>query len=96
MAEFIAIGEVVANKAGALGVRLENEDERKEFWHEHHVDFGVSSFDSNFSAIAISRPQDIAICKVGDRVSITVKVTDRSDGKRAFRTVGFQVLEAKP
>ena len=96
MAEFTAIGEVVANKTGALAVRIENEDERKEFWREHHVDFGVSSFDPKFSAIAISRPQDVASCKAGDRVSITVKVTDRSDGKHAFRTVGFQVLEAKP
>ena len=67
MAEFIAIGEVVANKAGALGVRVENEDERKDFWREHHVDFALGSFDPNFSAIAISRPQDIASCKVGDR-----------------------------
>jgi hypothetical protein len=96
MAEFTAIGEVVANKAGALGVRVENEDERIEFWREHHVDFALGSFDPKFSAIAISRPQDVASCKAGDRASITVKIMDRSDGKRTFRTVAFQVLEAKP
>lgn len=96
MAEFIAIGEVVANKAGDLGVRIENEEERKAFWREQKVDIGLGWFDPKISAIAIGRPQDVASCKVGDRVSITVKVVDRSDGKRGIRTVGFQVLESKP
>jgi hypothetical protein len=96
MAEFTAIGEVVANKAGEMGVRIENEEERQAFWREQKVDLGLGWFDPKFSAITIGRPQDVASCKVGDRVSITVKVVDRSDGKRGIRTVGFQVLEPKP
>jgi len=95
MDEFVAFGEVVANKAGELGVKIENDEERKAFWQEHKVDLGLGWFDPKFSAITIARPQDVASCKVGDRVSITLRVVNRSDGKRGVRTVGFQLLEPK-
>ena len=92
MAEFTATGVVIPTRGGDLGVRIENEAEANDFWREHKIDTDLRWFAPNELVISIGRKQDIAACKVGDRVSITVKVVDRAGGKRGIVTVGFKVL----
>ena len=41
--------------------------------------------------ISIGRKADIARCKIGNRVSITVQVVDRANGKRGIETTDFVV-----
>ena len=96
MAEFTAIGEVITTRGGDLGIRVENEAEIQDFWREHEIDTDLGWFDRRMSVISINRKRDVARCKVGDRVSITVKVVDRSNGKRGIDTFGFQILIRKP
>ena len=95
MPEFTAIGEVIPTRGGDLGVRIENEAETNEFWHEHKIDTDLHWLGPNSLVISIGRQQDIAACKIGDRVSITVQVVDRANGKRGIVTVGFKILNQK-
>ncbi len=96
MPEFTAIGKVIKTRGNDLGVLVENDAEADEFWEVYDIDTDLNWFDKDALVISIGRKKDIAKCKVGDRVSITVKVVDRANGKRGIETVGFDVLNRKP
>lgn len=96
MAQFTAYGEVIPTRDNDLGVLVENDAETEDFWAAHDIDTDLRWFKKDALVISIGRNKDIAACRVGDRVSITVKVEDRANGKRGIKTVGFDVLNRKP
>jgi len=91
MPRFTANGKVIPTRGGDLGVHVENEAETIAFWNTHKIDTDLRWFKKEMLVISIGRKDDIASCKIGDRVSITVKVVDRANGERGIETVGFRV-----
>lgn len=93
--QFTATGEVIKTLGQDLGVRVENEAEMREFWRTHEIGTDLGWFGPGAPVVSIGRQKDIASCKPGDRVSITLEVEDRANGKRGTRTVDFRVLTKK-
>lgn len=96
MPQFTAHGEVIPTRGSDLGVRVENVEEIRAFWEEHKIDTDLDWFIPGTPVISIGRQQDIASCRIGDHVSITVEVQDRAGGKRGIRTVDFSVTGRNP
>lgn len=95
MAQFTAQGVVIRTIGRDLGVRIENEDEMRDFWRTHNIDTDLDWFGPGAPVISIGRKGDIESCRLGDRVSITIQVEDRPNGKRGVRTIDFQVITRK-
>jgi hypothetical protein len=90
MQRFTAYGEVIPTRGGDLGVRVENEADIRDFWKQHQIDTDLDWFGPGAPVISIGRKEDIASCRIGDRVSITVQV------RRGIKTVDFSVIGGKP
>jgi hypothetical protein len=90
MPEFTVYGEVIRAIGPDLGIRVENADELREFWTANDIDTQLTWFDNGEPVVSIGRKQDIALCSVGDRVSLTFTTVDRANGKRGVQTTGFE------
>jgi hypothetical protein len=93
--QFTGHGEVIKTIGRDIGVRVENEPEMRSFWRTHKIDTDLDWFGPGAPVISIGRQEDIASCTIGDRVSITVQIEDRPNGKRGIKTIDFQVLARK-
>ncbi len=82
-------GEVVGTSK-ALGIRVENEAEMREFWRTYSIATKLDWAGKGPPIASINRQGDIARCKPGDRANLTLEVEDRS-GKRCTKTVAFEV-----
>ena len=91
MSQLTVYGEVIRALGKDIGIRIENEDEAHTFWHVHKIDTKLDWFGPGAPVFSIGRKVDIACCRVGDRVSMTVEVVDRN-GKRGTKTVDFEIL----
>jgi hypothetical protein len=91
MPQMTVHGEVIRTRGNDLGVRVENEQEIRQFWLDHHVDNKLDWLGPGPPVVSIGRREDIAACKPGDYASLTFVTEDRSNGKRGTRTIEFQV-----
>ena len=96
MDQLTVYGEVIATRGSDLGVRVENEQDLRAYWQAHEVDTDADWFGPGAPVLSINRRRDVAACKIGDRVSLTVETTRRSNGKVGIDTMGFQVLATVP
>jgi hypothetical protein len=90
-ASFTVFGEVIRAGGNALGIRVRNEAELREFWRVNHIDTKRDWFGPGAPVVSIGRKQDIEKCKAGDEASLTFMVEVRAGGKRGTKTVAFQV-----
>ena len=94
-AQFTGHGWVIKTIGRDIGVRVENESEMRSFWRTNKIDTELDWFGPGAPVISIGRQAYIAGCEIGDRVTITVEIQDRPNGKRGIRTIDFQVLARK-
>jgi hypothetical protein len=85
-------GEVVDTIAKDLGIRIQNEEEAREFWRVNQIDTMLDWAGKGPPIFSIGRKKDVESCKPGDEASMTVEVQDRVGGKRGIKTIAFEIL----
>ena len=80
---FTIRGEVIPFVERQRNIRVENADELRRWWEEHHIDTKLS-WQRPDILIILSAARFVHACRIGDIVDYTIEYRDQANGRRIF------------